>query len=209
MAYFRLNNTKTKEENLQLAKEYAETAKQMLAEFEQVLDKVNREFKPEYGLSASKERKEKEPTQAYQRLESAADTYNRIKASYESRERMEQEKLKREKAAEFQKKLKEQEASMVNQAIKYCLDNGRQFGVDLTIENAISLANNIAFSNEIKKREAVIGDDHISFEGQNCLDECAGWNPKSNRCECGNRRVSWQEGYSSDFRSMDIHACAY
>ena len=36
----------------------------------------------------------------------------------------------------------------------------------------------------------------ISFDGMNCNDylvpaECDGWDGESRRCECGNRRVSW------------------
>lgn len=40
--------------------------------------------------------------------------------------------------------------------------------------------------------------DFIEFDGMNCDDyadqddpPCAGWDGKSKRCECGNRRVSW------------------
>ncbi len=50
---------------------------------------------------------------------------------------------------------------------------------------------------------------YISFSGQNCEDECAGWNPQDRRCECGNRRVSWNEGYDSNFRNMEIYAEAW
>jgi len=209
MAYFRLNNTKTKEENLQLAKEYSDAARELLAEFEEVLDKVNREFKPEYGLSPAKERKEKEPTQAYQRLQTAVSTYNRIKASYESRERTEKEKADREKAEQQQKALEAEKTQLVNQAIKYCLDNGRQFGDGLSVENAIQIANDIAFNKEVEHREAQAGDDYIGFEGQNCEDPCEGWNPGGHRCQCGNRRVSWEENWNADFRDMSIYPAAY
>lgn len=33
--------------------------------------------------------------------------------------------------------------------------------------------------------------DFIDFDGQNCEDPCAGWDGESRRCECGNRRVSF------------------
>jgi len=43
------------------------------------------------------------------------------------------------------------------------------------------------------------GDD--DFVGMNCNDyldddamECGGWDGESRRCECGNRRVSWETG---------------
>jgi len=31
----------------------------------------------------------------------------------------------------------------------------------------------------------------IDFDGQNCEDECGGWDGESRRCTCGNRRVGW------------------
>lgn len=31
----------------------------------------------------------------------------------------------------------------------------------------------------------------ISFAGANCERPCRGWDTKSNRCDCGNRRVYW------------------
>lgn len=48
------------------------------------------------------------------------------------------------------------------------------------------------------EKEAMNGNDHISFCGMNCNDyldenstECEGWNGESRRCSCGNRRVAW------------------
>lgn len=39
-------------------------------------------------------------------------------------------------------------------------------------------------------------DFYIDFEGFNCDEvddnECPGWDGHSHRCECGNRRVSWE-----------------
>jgi hypothetical protein len=37
------------------------------------------------------------------------------------------------------------------------------------------------------------------FEGQNCMDYdedvfCGGWDGVDRRCDCGNRRVSWETG---------------
>jgi hypothetical protein len=49
-----------------------------------------------------------------------------------------------------------------------------------------------------------IGDGHIEFEGMNCNDwlnddepECEGWDGTSRRCDCGNRRVSWEASQDS------------
>ena len=209
MAYFRLDNSKTKEENLQLAKEYSDKAKELQIRFEQLLTEVNKEFKPEYGLTSAKERKAKEPTEAYKRLMYAARKYNSVISTYETRERMEAEKIKKAEQEARQKELEAKKNQTLNEAIQYCIENGRKFGQDVTLENAISTANNIAFEKEVAKREAEIGDGYIGFDGQNCEDECAGWNPADRRCECGNRRVSWTEGWSSDFRDMTIYAEAY
>jgi hypothetical protein len=41
-------------------------------------------------------------------------------------------------------------------------------------------------------REAVVkSDDYIPFVGQNCDDDCSGWDGESYRCACHNRRVYW------------------
>ena len=54
----------------------------------------------------------------------------------------------------------------------------------------------------------------IEFDGWNCHDlgsdwnngqECRGWDGRSNRCDCGNRRVSWV----LDYNSNGVHAEAY
>jgi hypothetical protein len=209
MAYFRLNDNKTKEENLKLAKEYGDQAKELMARFDAILDEVNKEFKPEYGLTPAKERKAKEPTEAYNRLRTATGTYSRIKSTYETRERMEKEKQQKAEAEARKKEMEAKQSEILNQAIAYCLENGRTFGDALMVENAIQVANDIAFQKEVSRREAEIGDGYIGFGGQNCDDPCEGWNPKDRRCQCGNRRVSWTEGWSSDFRNMDIYAEAY
>jgi len=35
------------------------------------------------------------------------------------------------------------------------------------------------------------------FDGMNC-DSCSGWDGHSRRCDCGNRRVSWEIEQQSD-----------
>ena len=125
------------------------------------------------------------------------------------RERMAKEKEDKEKQAELLKQREVEKNVFINEAITYCLSNGRTFGDGLSIETAISIANDIAFNKEIAKRELEIGEDYVGFSGQNCEDECEGWNPQSHRCQCGNRRVSWSEGYSATFQDMYIYAEAY
>lgn len=209
MQFFKLDHNKTKEENLQLAKDYSDKATELKIKFEEILAEVNKEFKPDYMLTASKKRKAEQPTEAYQRLLVATRKHRDIVSFYETNERMEAEKIKKAEIEAKQKKLEAKQKELLNEAIQYCIENGCKFGIDVNIDNAIQTANNIAFDKEVLRREDEIGSDYISFSGQNCEDECAGWNPSSNRCECGNRRVDWTDGDTSDFRDMTIYAEAY
>ena len=122
---------------------------------------------------------------------------------------MEKEKAEKEAIETRKREIEAKQSERLNKAIQYCLENGRTFGDGLTVENAISTANDIAFNKEVERREAEIGDEYIGFSGQNCDDPCEGWNPNEHRCQCGNRRVSWTDGYSSDFTDMSIYAEAY
>ncbi len=51
------------------------------------------------------------------------------------------------------------------------------------------------------------GNSLFDFSGHNCNNyedqECIGWNGKSKRCECGNRRVMWV------FEDGSLYAKAY
>lgn len=44
---------------------------------------------------------------------------------------------------------------------------------------------------EKKSLQMLETGETIEFEGQNCEIECDGWDGSHRRCECGNRRVSW------------------
>ena len=56
----------------------------------------------------------------------------------------------------------------------------------------------------------------VSFEGQNCNDylsegeaECSGWDGESRRCECGNRRVSWEVYRDDSGDGVSVAAVAW
>ena len=208
---FRINESLSKEENLELAKAYSDKAKELQSRFKAIVDEVNKEFPvPTFGLSKAKLEKLRQPNEAYDRVVDAIYVFNSTKSTFETRERMAKEKAEKEAQMELAKKREEDKTNIINEAIAYCIANGRVFNQDgLNIDSAISIANNIAFNKAVTNKEREIGLNFIDFEGQNCEDECAGWNPHQRRCECGNRRVSWSEGYNSDFRDMDIYAEAY
>ena len=51
------------------------------------------------------------------------------------------------------------------------------------------------------------------FDGMNCMDAddgtyCSGWDGVSRRCDCGNRRVSWETG-QFDNGKFYAYAVAY
>ena len=208
---YRIDDNLSKEENLELAKAYSEKANELLTRFKDIVAEANKQFPgATFGLSKSKLEKHKSPNEAYNRVASAVSTLSRVQSSYRERERMAMEKANKEAQAEKLKQIEAEKSNLVNEAIAYCIANGRIFGNDgFTIETAISIANDIASFTEIAKREAEIGDGYISFSGQNCDDPCNGWNPKNRRCECGNRRVSWTEGWDCNFKNMSIYAEAY
>jgi hypothetical protein len=208
--YYSIKEQLSKEENLELAQAYTNKATELLTRFKAIIDEANKEFPGRtFGLSKTKLAKHKSPNEAYERVFNATRTFMFTKSTYETRERMEAEKIKEQEQIEFTKKIEAEKNNLANEAITYCLANGRIFGQDgLNIDTAIAIANDIAFNKEVAKREAEIGDGYIGFSGQNCEDECDGWNPKDRRCQCGNRRVSWTDEYS-DFRDMSIYAEAY
>ena len=208
---FKINESLSKEENLELAKAYSDKAKELQVRFKAIVDEVNKEFPvPTFGLSKAKLEKLRQPNEAYDRVVNAIYVFNSTKSTFETRERMAKEKAEKEAQMELAKKREEDKTNLINEAIAYCIANGRVFNQDgLNIDTAIAIANNIAFDKAVTTKENEIEDNFIDFSGQNCEDECAGWNPKQRRCECGNRRVSWSEGYNSDFRDMEIYAEAY
>jgi hypothetical protein len=207
---YRINEGLSKEENLRLAKEFNDKVNDLLSQFEKLTNEANKLVPGNtFGLSEAKRAKLRTTEEVLKRLNSSTMAYYNVKSTYETRERMaaEKEKLEREK---LEKEKRESERSQyLNEAIKFCLDNGRTFGDGLTVETAITIANDIAFNLEVKRREEEIGDEYIDFDGQNCEDECAGWSPSNRRCSCGNRRVSWSEGWTADFKNMYIYAEAY
>jgi hypothetical protein len=209
--YYSIKETLSKEENLKLAKEHEDKAKSYLERFNDLLKEANRDFPGSrtFGLTKSKLEKLKTPNEVYDRLLSASRSVYNVQSTYSTRERIQKEKEDREKQTELIKQRELENSNLINEAIAYCLSNGRTFGDGLSVETAISIANDIAFNLEVKRKEFKIGDDYIDFSGQNCEDPCNGWNPKDRRCECGNRRVSWTDGYSSSFKDMTIYAEAY
>ena len=97
---------------------------------------------------------------------------------------------------------KREKTQSTEKAIVWLTEYGQTLGVDFTINGAISLANGIAFKEEVEIRiqEIKRSERFIQFQGdENCEDNCRGWNGKSNRCECGSHKVKWESNNFDDF----------
>ena len=101
-----------------------------------------------------------------------------------------------------QKRLKEIEFKqgkniLIEKAVNYLIEDGLKLSIDFTIDDAISRANNISFIKEVSKRQQEGG--YFSFSGDDSCEDCIGWDGVSRRCECGNRRVSWESHGDDNF----------
>lgn len=109
----------------------------------------------------------------------------------------EDEKIKLQNVERDQKLQELQE-----KAIKFLMDRNKVIGADFNINTAISEANDIAYQEEIYKKQKELAETQtfIDFNGNNCEDfPCRGWDGQSHRCDCGNRRVSWSSHDNGDF----------
>lgn len=207
---FIINESLSKDDNLERAKAYGDKAQELLDQFNNLLAQITKDFPAStFGLSKAKEAKLKSPSAVYDRLKTAANTYNSVKNIYEIREHRRNIEKQNQKIIEESKQIQQSEKELLTQAIAFCIANGKEIGKDFTLDIAIDIANDIAFWEEVTRRETEIGDDYIEFNGQNCDGDCEGWNPASHRCQCGNRRVKWEMAFQVDFRDMRIYAEAY
>lgn len=107
-----------------------------------------------------------------------------------------EEKLKKEEEL----KRKEQ---LSNEAVSWLLERGYKFDKDFNIQTAIEFADEVAFNEEVDKFQE---GGYVDFYGDDYCEDCAGWNGKDHRCDCGNRRVCWTTGDSHSFKEPYIYA---
>lgn len=98
-------------------------------------------------------------------------------------------------------------AALRDRAIAWLLAHGQKYGEDFTAETAIDRAAGIAGDEEVERKLAA--STWHGFNGQNCDGPCEGWDGKSRRCECGNRRVSWVNGDGHTFETPYVYAEAW
>jgi hypothetical protein len=125
--------------------------------------------------------------------------YGRLKRFYGEKE----DKIKEE--IEQTKKLENQ--LLTQEAVSYLQVRNFTLGKDFNLWEAINKADNIA-EEEYIKDYLENSDGFIEFCGMNCED-CLGWDGRSHRCECGNRRAYWEQQSGHSFKNPYISAMAY
>lgn len=119
---------------------------------------------------------------------------------------VEDARKKREKEEEGRKAL-EETAALTGRAIEWLMERGEKINEDFTVENAVRVANEIAYDEEVKKMVSEREEgEFFSFDGDGCCVDCSGWDGTSHRCECGNRRVYWAQGRGHTFEDPYVYA---
>lgn len=204
---FRIDPKVTREVNIEVAEVSAKRAKEL---YDSITALVEEGFKhvPDYTGTKTSQAKARTADQVLNRLRNEMSIAIRIKSNYEHQDRMEREKAEREAADHVKRQREDESRRLLNDAVQYLLNNGKRLISDFRIENAIEAANQLAFDLEVTRREGENAGP-IEFSGDDSCDDCNGWVPGERRCECGNRRVSWGEGYGHSFQSPSIYAEAY
>ena len=202
---FKINESISREENIKLAEESAAKAKTLL---NAINNAIKEGFKhvPRYGNTPSQNKKLASAAEVISRLESETRAGYNTKSTYETRDRL---ALEMEKKAAAEREALERETAtevLKGEAIQYLIERGKKINVDFTVETAITAANQLAFEYEVKRRDS---DGPIDFSGDDNCEDCSGWVPGNRRCECGNRRVDWVEGWGHSFKTPSIHAEAW
>jgi hypothetical protein len=112
-----------------------------------------------------------------------------------------QEKIDHAKLLEQNKK---EHNNLTGEAIEWLQSRGLKLNKDFTIDNAIDIANNIAFKEEVKRNIAY--NIWFEFDGNDNCENCRGWDGKDRRCDCGNRRVNWIPSGDHNFKYPMIYA---
>ena len=94
---------------------------------------------------------------------------------------------------------------LLAKAVLWLKQRGKELGKDYQASDAIMVANDISFEEEIEKMKKL--GEYISFSGDDNCENCKGWDGENHSCQCGNRRVSWESG--GDFEKPYIYAEAY
>ena len=120
--------------------------------------------------------------------------------------------LEEQQKKEHEKVVEKAHQALQDRAVQWLLGKGYTYGKEFNALNAISVANDLAYEEEVNKRREDIKASEsafIEFCGSDYCEDCSGWDGESHRCECGNRRVSWTTADWHTFDHPSIFAEAY
>lgn len=109
--------------------------------------------------------------------------------------------------AENEKRAKALADPLLAEAIAYLGSKGKKVGIDFTAETARQEADSLAYELELERLKEDGGP--FDFSGDDSCESCDGWDGESHRCSCGNRRVSWAQGYGHSFKNPYVVAEAH
>ena len=121
----------------------------------------------------------------------------------------EEDWLRRADQRERQAQQEQERNALRDRAIAYLLERGKVYGVEFVAEDAEAMALRLV------GEERILGlrkaEPWHEFNGFNCNDfgdrDCKGWDGESRRCQCGNRRVSWE--IEGTFENPRVYGEAY
>lgn len=130
------------------------------------------------------------------------DTINNLQSKYN---KIQDEKKKQEDTI----KQEHQQQIYLQEAVEFLLARGKNLGTDFTFENATKTADCLRFDELVaeKVKDHEENGTLFGFGGDDNCEGCGGWDGSSRRCECGNRRVSWEQ--EGDFKNMYIYGEAW
>lgn len=185
----------------------AATASSILHEISELFKRADSLMPGKFGYNKRERDKAHSWAGIGERLRGAIHRPAEIDREIEYLDRAAAEKAKVEAKAKADKAEAEESVKLRDRAIAWLLAKGKKLGEEFTSENAVQVADSIAYTEEVARRSEECG--FINFSGQNCDGPCEGWDGKSHRCDCGNRRVDWTQGWNHSFEHPDIEAEAY
>lgn len=122
----------------------------------------------------------------------------------------EEDWLRRADQRERQAQTEQEAKALRDRAVAWLLARGKVYGVEFVAEDAPDIALKIAAEERILELRRT--EPWHDFNGHNCDDfdegrACKGWDGESRRCQCGNRRVSWE--IEGTFENPRIYGEAY
>jgi len=193
------------------AEAQAESAR---AHIRAILDATDAAYKdfPLAVLAGSKAQREKarSPNGMLDRLRVVTSKPSLLRSQFEHADKVAERKAKEaEEQLAKQKEIDAQKTLEVEAAL-WLTQRGKVLGQDFDGANALAMANEIAFEEAVA---AMLRDrkdgEYFEFSGSDYCEDCPGWDGSEHRCECGNRRVSWEKGWGFSFKNPTIHAEAY